>query len=79
MRRVVLGLLSPNYLVNVVLANPEGGSGFTDLRLISLSRGVFWPLDRPSEPAGARIDHQQSHLLANQLHVLVFKRLRSEV
>jgi hypothetical protein len=30
-----LGLLSPNYLVNVVLANPESRYGYPDSHLIS--------------------------------------------
>jgi hypothetical protein len=72
---VVLGLLSPNYLVNEVPANPEAGYGFPDLCLISLSRGVFWALDRRSKSAGARIVQQHKARLANQLHLLVFKGL----
>ena len=79
MRRVVLGLLSPNYLVNDVLANPEAGYGFPDLCLISLSRGVLLAINRRPAPALMRVDQQHSCLLANQLHVFVFKRLRSQV
>src|SRR5271163_1990223 len=45
-RRVVLGLLSPNYLVNEVLANPEAGYGFPDLCLTSLSTGVPLAINR---------------------------------
>jgi hypothetical protein len=72
---VVLGLLSPNYLVNDVLANPETAYGIPDFGLISSSPGVFWALDHRSEPAAARIDQCHKPRLANQLHVLVFKRL----
>jgi hypothetical protein len=55
---VILGLLSPNYLVNEVLANPETAYEIPDSGLISSSSGVFWALDHRSEPAAARIDEQ---------------------
>jgi hypothetical protein len=69
-RRYFLGLLSPNCLVNDVLANPESSYGFPDFGLISSVPGVFLGLDRRRGPSLVRADQQHICCLANELHVL---------
>jgi hypothetical protein len=78
-RRYFLGLLSLNCLVNDVLANSEAWYGFPDFRLDFVTGGVFSALDRRRGPSMVRVDQQHIFRHANQLHVLVFKRLPPDI